>query len=101
MLVTSHAFGRRTNCYINSWKRAISHGGGATDKFTDDLESGDAGNNISTIIGPKVSLNGRLCRKDRTRFDADLKEFTKIHVTMRLGYDTAFIIIIIIITKRL
>ena len=69
VLVTSHASGQQAKRYINSWKCAISHGGGitkddggATDNFTDDLESSDAGKDILTIIGPKVDPNGRLWR---------------------------------------
>ena len=46
---------------------------GATDNSADDLESSDAGNNISTSVGPNVALNGR------PQFDAGLKESIKIH----------------------
>ena len=53
--------------------------GGATDSFADDVESSDAGNNTSMISGSKVSLKRKRWRRTAPRFDAGLKEFTKLH----------------------
>ena len=78
----SHASGHRTKCYINSLCA-----GGATDNFTGDQESSEAGNNILTTTRPKVALKGRLWRRTAHDLMPARNHKRSRMMTMLLGHD--------------